>query len=153
MKTKGVLLASPGTIIKNLSSHIPTFTNIEVQNIIAILFLYFFTHHIGTGIRYPVTKKIINNKFHGHWNICISLNAISGASWPYKAKVSSKKVHANQPVATTINNLANDNPDEKFRIWLEKNENRSNRLEKLISNKQIDQLKRYNKSFNDFIKS
>ena len=57
------------------------------------------------------------------------------------------------PLGLAINNLANDNPDEKFRIWLEKNENRYNRLEKLISNKQIDQLKRYNNSFNDFLKN
>ena len=27
------------------------------------------------------------------------------------------------PLGLAINNLANDNPDEKFRIWLEKNEN------------------------------
>ena len=57
------------------------------------------------------------------------------------------------PLGLAINNLANDNPDEKFRIWLEKNENRYNRLEKLITNKQIDQLKRYNNSFNDFLKN
>ena len=41
------------------------------------------------------------------------------------------------PLGLAINNLANDNPDEKFRKWLEKNENRSNRLEKLISNKGV----------------
>ncbi len=57
------------------------------------------------------------------------------------------------PLGLAINNLANDNPDEKFRIWLEKNENRYNRLEKLITSKQIDQLKRYNNSFNDFLKN
>ncbi len=57
------------------------------------------------------------------------------------------------PLGLAINNLANDNPNEKFRIWLEKNENRTKRLEKLISIKQIDQLKRYNNSFNDFLKN
>ena len=55
------------------------------------------------------------------------------------------------PLGLAINNLASQNPDEKFNIWLKKN-NRENRLTKLISNKQITQLKRYNKSFNNFLK-
>ena len=40
----------PGTIIKNLSSHIPTFTRIVVQNIIAILFLHLLNNQHPTGI-------------------------------------------------------------------------------------------------------
>ena len=55
------------------------------------------------------------------------------------------------PLGLAINNLASQNPDEKFDIWLKKN-NRENRLVKLISQKQITQLKRYNRSFNNFLK-
>ncbi len=55
------------------------------------------------------------------------------------------------PLGIAINNLASQNPDEKFDVWLKKN-NRENRLTKLISQKQITQLKRYNKSFNNFLK-
>ena len=55
------------------------------------------------------------------------------------------------PLGLAINNLASQNPDEKFDIWLKKN-NRENRLKKLISEKQITQLKRYNRSFNNFLK-
>ena len=55
------------------------------------------------------------------------------------------------PLGIAINNLASQNPDEKFDVWLKKN-NRENRLTKLISQKQITQLKRYNKAFNNFLK-
>ena len=55
------------------------------------------------------------------------------------------------PLGLAVNNLASQNPDEKFDIWLKKN-NRENRLKKLISQKQITQLKRYNRSFNNFLK-
>ena len=55
------------------------------------------------------------------------------------------------PLGLAINNLASQNPDEKFDIWLKKN-NRENRLKKLISQKQITQLKSYNRSFNNFLK-
>ena len=55
------------------------------------------------------------------------------------------------PLGLAINNLASQNPDEKFDVWLKKN-NRENRLKKLISQKQITQLKRYNRSFNNFLK-
>ena len=55
------------------------------------------------------------------------------------------------PLGLAINNLASQNPDEKFDIWLKKNK-RENRLKKLISQKQITQLKRYNRSFNNFLK-
>ena len=55
------------------------------------------------------------------------------------------------PLGIAINNLASQNPDEKFDVWLKKN-NRENRLTKLISQKQITQLKRYNRAFNNFLK-
>ena len=55
------------------------------------------------------------------------------------------------PLGIAINNLASQNPDEKFDVWLKKN-NRENRLTKLISKKQITQLKRYNRAFNNFLK-
>ena len=56
------------------------------------------------------------------------------------------------PLGLAINQLVGDNPDEKFELWLNKKDKRKNRLEKLISSKQVDQLKRYNKSFNNFLK-
>ena len=55
------------------------------------------------------------------------------------------------PLGLAINNLASQNPDEKFDVWLKKN-NRENRLKKLISQKQITQLRSYNRSFNNFLK-
>jgi len=55
------------------------------------------------------------------------------------------------PLGLAINNLGSQNPDEKFADWLKKN-NRESRLKKLISQKQITQLKNYNKSFNNFLK-
>ena len=56
------------------------------------------------------------------------------------------------PLGLAINNLVSDNPDKKFDDWLYKKENRRIRLEKLLSSKQLNQLKRYNRSFNNFLK-
>ena len=54
----------------------------------------------------PVSKNKRNRIFQGYWKICISLNAISGASSPYNANNNSKKVNPNHAVATTVSNLA-----------------------------------------------
>ena len=57
------------------------------------------------------------------------------------------------PVGLYIYNLSSDNPNEKFNEWLNKKESRYRRLDNLISYKQINQLKRYNLSFNTFLKN
>ena len=57
------------------------------------------------------------------------------------------------PLGLSIYKLASDDPDEKFETWLYKNPNRYKRLSKILSEKQITQLKRYNNSFNDFLKN
>ena len=57
------------------------------------------------------------------------------------------------PLGLYIYNLASENPDEKFEEWLYNKPNRNKRLSKLLSNKQITQLKQYNKSFSDFLKN
>jgi len=57
------------------------------------------------------------------------------------------------PLELSIYNKAKYNPDSLFDNWLYKKPKRINRLNKLISNKQVNQLKRYNKLFNNWIKS
>ncbi len=57
------------------------------------------------------------------------------------------------PIGLYIYNLSSNNPDEKFDLWLNKNPKRFKRLSKILSNKQITQLKRYNNSFNKFLKN
>jgi outer membrane protein assembly factor BamA len=57
------------------------------------------------------------------------------------------------PLGLSIYKLASDNPDEKFESWLYRKPNRYKRLSKLLSKKQISQLKRYNNSFNGFLKN
>ena len=57
------------------------------------------------------------------------------------------------PIGLFIYNLSNNNPDEKFNLWLNKTPKRYNRLTKVLSEKQITQLKKYNNSFNKFLKN
>ena len=57
------------------------------------------------------------------------------------------------PVGLFVYKLSSENPDEKFNEWLYKKEGRYTRLNNLISDKQINQLKRYNLSFNRFLKN
>ena len=57
------------------------------------------------------------------------------------------------PLGLSIYNLASENPDEKFEKWLLEKPNRYKRLSRLLSKKQIIQLKQYNNSFNKFLKN
>jgi len=57
------------------------------------------------------------------------------------------------PLGLSIFKLASVSPDEKFESWLYKKPNRYKRLSKILSEKQILQLKRYNNSFNEFLKN
>ena len=57
------------------------------------------------------------------------------------------------PLGLSIYNLASENPDEKFDKWLLEKPNRYKRLSRLLSKKQIIQLKQYNNSFNKFLKN
>ena len=57
------------------------------------------------------------------------------------------------PLGLYIYNLANDESDKNFEEWLNKNPKRIKRLSRLLSRKQITQLKRYNNSFSEFLKN
>jgi len=57
------------------------------------------------------------------------------------------------PLGLSIYNIGKNNPDSLFDNWLSKNPKRISRLNKFISNKQVTQLKRYNRLFNNWIKS
>ena len=57
------------------------------------------------------------------------------------------------PVGLYVYKLSSENPNEKFNKWLNKKEGRYRRLDNLISEKQINQLKRYNLSLNRFLKN
>ena len=50
-----------------------------------------------------------------------------------------------------IYNLSNSNPEEDFNKWLNKNKKRKLKLEKLISSKQVYQLKKYKIGFNNWL--
>ena len=57
------------------------------------------------------------------------------------------------PLGLSIYNLASENPDKKFEKWLFKRPNRYKKLSRLLSEKQITQLKKYNNSFSKFLKN
>ena len=57
------------------------------------------------------------------------------------------------PLGLYIYNLSSENPDERFDSWINKKPKRYARLSKILSEKQIIQLKKYNSSFNEFIKN
>jgi outer membrane protein assembly factor BamA len=56
------------------------------------------------------------------------------------------------PTGLYIYSLSIDNPDEKFDSWLNKKPKRYTRLSKILSDKQVKQIKKYNNSFNEFLK-
>jgi len=56
------------------------------------------------------------------------------------------------PVKLHIYNLAKENPDSLFNDWLNKKPKRNERLTKIYSEKQVDQLKKYKRNFNFWLK-
>ena len=56
------------------------------------------------------------------------------------------------PIKLMIYNLSNSNAEEDFEKWLNKKENRRLRLEKLISPKQVYQIKKYKIGFNKWLR-
>ncbi len=56
------------------------------------------------------------------------------------------------PVKLHIYNLAKENPDSLFNDWLNKKPKRFERLTKIYSEKQVDQLKKYKRNFNFWLK-
>ena len=56
------------------------------------------------------------------------------------------------PVKLHIYNLAKENPDSLFNDWLNKKPKRNERLTKIYSEKQVDQLKKYIRNFNFWLK-
>ena len=57
------------------------------------------------------------------------------------------------PLGLYVYRLSNDNPDQRFDSWINKKPKRYARLSKILSEKQVKQLKKYNYSFNEFIKN
>ena len=57
------------------------------------------------------------------------------------------------PLGLAINNLSNDNPDERFDEWINRKPKRLKNLNNILSKKQTAQLKEYNSLFNNFIKN
>ena len=56
------------------------------------------------------------------------------------------------PVKLHIYNLVKENPDSLFNDWLNKKPKRFERLTKIYSEKQVDQLKKYKRNFNFWLK-
>ena len=56
------------------------------------------------------------------------------------------------PVKLHIYNLAKENPDSLFNDWMNKKPKRFERLTKIYSEKQVDQLKKYKRNFNFWLK-
>ncbi|MCY4216315.1 MAG: BamA/TamA family outer membrane protein [Flavobacteriaceae bacterium] len=59
----------------------------------------------------------------------------------------------NIPFGLHLYNLASTNSDEKFESWLNKRPKRLNRVHRLISPKQVETIKNYKSSFNNWLKN
>ena len=68
------------------------------------------------------------------------------------SKTSVNKKILGFPLKLMIYNLSNSNPEEDFDKWLNKNKKRKLKLEKLISSKQVYQLKKYKIGFNNWLR-
>ncbi len=68
------------------------------------------------------------------------------------SKTSVNKKVLGVPLKLMIYNLSNQDAEQDFEKWLNKNDKRKLRLEKLISQKQVHQLKRYKVGFNSWLR-
>ena len=89
-------------IIKNRSSHIPTFTSTVVKNIHFALRRTLLNSHIGTGMKNDVSRNSRNSHQYGPSNTCSSRSAKSGDSSVYSANIHSTTKKKNHVTATTM---------------------------------------------------
>ncbi len=66
---------------------------------------------------------------------------------------SPNKRFLNIPLGLHLYNLASTNSDKKFESWLNKRPKRLNNIHKLISPKQVETIKNYKSSFNNWLKN
>ena len=119
--------------------------NIITNLIISIIPLLIIN---GCGISKPLNNKKLINNFQVYENN----QELNNSLIDYLILSKPNKKFISIPLGLKIFNLSKKINDSSFNLWLNKNLNRKNRIQKIISNKQVNQIKKYAFGINNWLK-
>ena len=119
--------------------------NIITNLIISIIPLLIIN---GCGGSKPLNNKKLINSFKIYENN----QEINNQAIDYLILSKPNKKFISIPIGLKIYNLSKKINDSSFNLWLYKNSNRKNRIQKIISDKQINQIKKYTFKINNWLK-
>ena len=119
--------------------------NIITNLIISIIPLLIIN---GCGGSKPLNNKKLINSFKVYENN----QDINNPAIDYLILSKPNKKFISIPIGLKIYNLSKKINDSSFNLWLYKNSNHKNRIQKIISDKQINQIKKYTIKINNWLK-
>ena len=119
--------------------------NIITNLIISIIPLLIIN---GCAISKPLNNKKLINNFQVYENN----QELNNSVIDYLILSNPNKKFISIPLGLKIFNLSKKINDSSFSLWLNKNLNRKNRIQKIISNKQVNQIKKYAFGINNWLK-
>ncbi len=119
----------------------------QIKLLTSFLFCLFITQ-CSTTKKLPTGQKLLSKQIIVEDNQKINPNKLNNLL----SNNPNKKIFG-LPVKLYLNNLVNQNQDSLFDIWIDKNPKKNKILNKIFSKKQINQLKKYRVSINNWLKT
>jgi len=119
--------------------------NIITNLIISIIPLLILN---GCGNSKPLSNKKLINSF----KVFENNQEINNSTIEYLILSKPNKKFISIPIGLKIFNLSKKINDSSFNLWLNKNINRKERIEKTISNKQLNQIRKYSNKISSWLK-
>jgi len=119
------------------------------QTKLIILFLSSLTLLSCSGTRAYRTQEVLINKNEIYKNSTLLKNDPVN----FIITTPANKKFLGIPIKKILYEIAHPAPEENFNAWLNKKENRKNRLEKILSPKQVLALRNYSVKFNNWLKN
>tara|TARA_B100000963_G_scaffold143275_1_gene124795 strand:- start:87303 stop:89837 length:2535 start_codon:yes stop_codon:yes gene_type:complete len=119
----------------------------QIKLLTSFLFCLFITQ-CSTTKKLPTGQKLLSKQIIVEDNQKINPNKLNDLL----SNNPNKKIFG-LPVKLYLNNLVNQNQDSLFDIWIDKNPKKNKILNKIFSKKQINQLKKYRVSINNWLKT
>ena len=98
------------------------------------------------------SKQINNKKLINSFKVYENNQEINDQAIDYLILSKPNKKFISIPIGLKIYNLSKKINDSSFNLWLYKNSNRKNKIQKIISDKQINQIEKYTFKINNWLK-
>ena len=121
-----------------------------MKNIITNLIISIIPLLIINGCGTP--KSLNNKKLINTYKIYENNQEINNSAIDYLILSKPNKKIFSIPIGLNAFNLSKKINDSSFNFWLNKKQNRKKRIEKIISNKQLNQIEKYSHKINNWLK-